>query len=141
METLWTKLWSHDGSRRFMGGGIIGLVCGFTFGAVDAANVVGLTGTKEPFTKSVARLGDPKVMRVFFAHQMRVTAGFGVMFAGYQVSRWGLEQSFPNMEEEVQTILSAGAGIAPVLPSRAMRRNLPWMLVLVGFDWWNGGVK
>ena len=45
------------------------------------------------------------------------------------------------MEEEVQTIIAAGAGIAPVLPSRAMRRNLPWMLVLVGFDWWNGGVK
>ena len=72
MEGLWTKLWSHDGSRRMMGGGIIGLVCGFTFGAVDAGNVVGLTGANEPFQKSMARLPSPCLIAAHITFTMDV---------------------------------------------------------------------
>ena len=142
---FWDIIYSHDGLRRTFGGTVVGTVCGFSFGGVDAAKVVGLTAKDGANALNLhnimKKLVDPKLMQAFFKHQLKVTGCFGVFFGSYQCARWALDKHYPILDDEQQTFIACAAALAPVLPTRVMRRNLPWALALVGFDWWNGSLK
>mmetsp|Transcript_3256 Transcript_3256/g.5454 ORF Transcript_3256/g.5454 Transcript_3256/m.5454 type:complete len:138 (+) Transcript_3256:102-515(+) len=126
-----------DCARNAFAGGFIGTVCGFMFGTADAGKSAGLT---TDFSKVGSKLRDPTLMRFFFKNQMQTTLMFGGFYTLYQTSRCLIE----NHTEIDKYAGMAGAtvvSLAPVLPSRLFRRNLPWALCLVGMDAYSGGLQ
>mmetsp|Transcript_18488 Transcript_18488/g.21353 ORF Transcript_18488/g.21353 Transcript_18488/m.21353 type:complete len:141 (+) Transcript_18488:51-473(+) len=128
-----------DCSRRAYAGAIIGTICGFMFGAMDAGRVSGLTSD---YTKVLEKIKSPVVTRVFFRQNMLTTVLFGGMFTTYQVTKCALDNYGPQDWDNIpQSAVACVVGLAPVIGFRNMRRNLPYALVLVGMDVYQGGLK
>lgn len=85
------------------------------------------------------KLRDPVVMRFFFRQQLATTAMFGGMFCTYQTVQCAL--GLQQVDRPFAVAGAAVAGVAPFLPSRTFRRNLPWALMLVAMDVYGGGMK
>jgi hypothetical protein len=129
----------NECGRRALAGIVIGGVTGATFGVVEAAKVSTLS---KDWKSLGTKLRDPVVMRFFFRHHLTTTALFGAMFGTYQVMRCTLEKVGPaDMDEYAMAGTAAVGSMLPFLPSRIMRRNMPFALMLVGMDVYNGGLR
>lgn len=123
--------------RRGLAGIVIGGITGATFGVVEAARASTLSSDWKTIP---TKLRDPTVMRFFFRHHMTTTALFGGMFGTYQIMRCALEKN-TDLDEYTNAGVAAVGSMLPFLPSRIMRRNMPFALMLVGMDVYNGGLK
>mmetsp|Transcript_30547 Transcript_30547/g.48917 ORF Transcript_30547/g.48917 Transcript_30547/m.48917 type:complete len:162 (+) Transcript_30547:93-578(+) len=132
----WPSIELTGCARNAYAGGIIGTICGFMFGSVDAGKVSGLT---TDFATMPTKLRDPNIMKFFFRSQLTTTAMFGGMFSVYQAVRCTIQET-TDMEYPVAVGAAAITGVGPFLPSRHFRRSLPWALVLVGMDVYSGGL-
>ena len=80
----------HDCVQKAYAGAVIGTVCGFCFGAMDAANASGIVSDPS-FAAIRQKLRSPTIMRFYFRHHLGVTGMFGLMYTTYQSAKCGIE--------------------------------------------------
>ena len=110
---------------------MMGLITGGMAGFVEIVN--GL-----PQTTKVSQLFvDPIMQRSVAMKLSRASIALGVGSTLFQTNRC-LVSRWPA-SDEVKVAVSLGV-IAPLMLLRDFRLRAPWLLVLAGMDWFNGGL-
>ena len=123
--TSWWEGFSENMYFRRIGiGAFIGGITGITVGIVDGVRVANLS------TDNIAKLGkqlaSKPVQRLLVRQQLLCIGCFAAFYGVYQGTTYALYKFKPDMDTYARL---GGAGVvaaAPMLPSRVMRRNLPF---------------
>jgi len=110
---------------------MMGLITGSMAGVVEVSNAL-------PKNYTVSRLlHDAPMQSMAVSKLSRSAMAVGIGSTLYQLSRSVL---LPQpMSEEAKVAASVGV-LSPLLALKDFRMRLPWVLVLVGLDYYNGGL-
>ena len=126
-------------ARRVGAGGFIGGVTGMTVGVVDGARVAGLSA------KDIAKLGQQlasrPIQRLLVRHQLLCVGWFSAFYATYQGAAYLISEKRPDLSANERLVTAGALTLLPMSPSRVIRRNLPFALMIVGLDIYHGGLN
>ena len=115
----------HRCLKKAYAGTVLGVVMG---GFASVANAFQAHGTKLPSVLA----NDPIARQTTSKRTIATMGALGIWSGVYQTTRCVLDDR--GVTEPENTLLSTGVSVSPFLAVRALKGELPWVLILLAMD-------